>query len=155
MSERQKIKSLFKENYLAVIENSRGTKMFRNFYIKISGKKEDNTKNGILSCAYFVSAILAMFGLINETNINVNGLVEEMRKCGWKKIKNPRRGSVLVWENKKFDDKQHKHIGFFIGSGKAISNSFKKKMPVVHHWTFGRNRKIEAIFWHKKLNKGQ
>ena len=147
----QKIKPLLKESYLAMIKNSVGTKMFRNFYIKIGNRKEDDTREGELSCAYFVSGILAIFGLIKKIKVNVDELVEEMKKCGWKQIKSPRKGSVVVWEAKKFDDEVHKHIGFFIGNGKAISNNFKKKTPIIHHWTFERSRKVEGIFWHKKL----
>ena len=153
MSKNQKVQRLLKESYLAMIKNSAGTKMFRNFYVKIGGKKEDSTRGGELSCAYFVSSVLIAFDLIKKIHLSVNGLLEEMEKCGWKKIKNPRKGSVLVWESKKFDDEQHRHIGFFISNTKAISNNFKKKTPTIHHWTFKRKRKVETILWHQKLEE--
>ena len=121
------------------------------FYVKVGNKKEDDTRDGELSCAYFVSSILVMFGLIKKIHRTVDGLIEEMKKCGWKKIENPRKGSILVWEVKKFNEEQHKHVGFFIGNAKAISNDFKKRAPAIHHWTFKKKRKIETIFWHKKL----
>ena len=153
MYKKQKVQPLLRESYLAVIKNSVGTKMFRNFYIRTDGNKEDITRRGELSCAYFVSSVLIMFGLIEKIHLTVDELIKEMKNCGWKRIKNPRKGSVLVWEAKKFGDEQHKHIGFFIGNTKAISNNYKKRAPTIHHWTFKRKRKVEAIFWHKKLEK--
>lgn len=151
MSKKQKVQPLLRESYLAMIKNSVGTKMFRSLYAKTAGGKEDITRRGGLSCAYFVSSILVIFDLIKKIHLTVNGLIEGMEKCGWKRIKNPRKGSILVWEAKKFGNEQHKHIGFFIGDVKAISNNPKKRMPTIHHKTFKTKRKVEAIFWHKKL----
>ena len=153
MVKKQKVQPLLRESYLALIKNSVGTKMFRNFYAKTDGKKKDITRRGELSCAYFVSSVLVMFDLIKKICLTIDELTVEMKKSDWKRIKNPRRGSILVWEAKKFGDEQHKHIGFFIGNAKAISNSYKKRTPAVHHWTFEGNRKVEDIFWHKKLEK--
>ncbi|MCX6813984.1 MAG: hypothetical protein NT078_02130 [Candidatus Azambacteria bacterium] len=116
-------------------------------------------KNGGLSCARFVSSLLYLFKLIKDMHATVNGIVKDLKQSGWKKIKKPKIGSILVWEKIDFGNKDfHKHIGFYIGNNKAISTSSPKKgQPVIHHWTYGikRNkpvRKVEAIFWNKKLN---
>lgn len=147
------------DTYIAVIKNSAGSKMFRNFYAKVDGKKIDIVKNGDLSCAWFVSSLLHLFKLIKDAHATVNGTIKDLKQSGWKKIKKPKIGSILVWEKIDFGNKDfHKHIGFYIGNNKAISTSnLKKGQPVTHHWTYGIKsnkpmRKIEAIFWNKKLN---
>lgn len=151
MDKKQKVYPLFKENYLAIIQNSIGTKMFRNFHAKVDGKRQDITENGKASCAYFVSSVLLLFGLIKTLHLTVNGLVKDMEQSGWRKIKRPRRGAVLIWEKKEINSKEYRHVGFFISNSKTISNSFKKKTPSIHHWTFKGRRKIEATFWHRKI----
>lgn len=156
---KQKVIPILFDTYIAIIKNSVGSKMFRNSYAKINGKKTDILKNGMLSCAFFVSSILVLFKLIREIHGTVDGTVRDLEQSGWKKIAKPKVGSVIVWEKIDFGNKNfHKHIGFYIGNNKAIStNSFKKGQPVIHHWTYEikRNkpiRKVEAIFWNKKLN---
>ena len=149
------------ESYMAVIKNSVGTKMFRNFYAKINGQKKDVLENGELSCAFFASAILHLFQLIKEPHRTVVSTIKDMEESGWRKIKKIKQGSVLVWENLESSDKGevrkfHKHLGFYIGGEKAISNSSHLGMPKEHHLTYGARdgkpvRKIETIYWHKKL----
>ncbi|MDP3004294.1 MAG: hypothetical protein Q8N43_02195 [Candidatus Azambacteria bacterium] len=156
---KEKVIPILFDTYIAVVKNSVGSKMFRNSYAKINDKKTDILQDGMLSCAFFVSSILVLFKLIKEIHGTVDGTVRDLEQSGWQKIKKPKIGSVIVWEKIDFGNKNfHKHIGFYIGNNKAIStNSFKKGRPVIHHWTYGikRNkpvRKIEAIFWNKKIN---
>ncbi len=166
---KEKVIPILFDTYIAVIKNSVGSKIFRNFYAEVDGKKIDITKNGNLSCAWFVSSLLYLFKLTKDVHATVDGMIRDLQQSGWKKIspkgeyasgeKRPKIGSILVWEKIDFGNKDfHKHIGFYIGNNKAIStNSFKKGRPVIHHWTYGikRNksvRKIEAIFWNKKIN---
>lgn len=153
-----KIAPILKKSYLKMIENSIGARLFQNFYVDIDGKKHDAVKAGRLSCAFFVSSILNNFGLIRQSHLTVNNTVKDMRKSGWTEIGKPKKGAILVWE-KKVDQKGniHKHIGFYISNKQAISNSFHRRIPVCHHWTFGQRgsksyRRIITIFWHKKLN---
>ncbi|MCH7883107.1 hypothetical protein IIA95_01685 [Patescibacteria group bacterium] len=147
------------ETYLVVIKNSVGSRLFRNFYANVRGKKTDIMQHGALSCAFFVSSILAMFKLIGEFHGTVDGTAKDLKQSGWKLITKPRTGCILVWGKIVSDKKNsHKHIGFYIGNRKAISNNSKLGQPVIHHWTFGAKngkpkRKIEAIYWHKKLNQ--
>ncbi|MFZ2072554.1 MAG: hypothetical protein WAV10_02665, partial [Minisyncoccia bacterium] len=58
------IKRLVFDTYLAVIENSIGSKMFKNLYIEENGMKRDAMQDGWLSCAFHVSTILYMFKFI-------------------------------------------------------------------------------------------
>ncbi len=167
MKRKEKINPLLKDSYLAVIKNSDGSKMFRNFYVEINGRKKDILKNGEVSCAFFVSSVLVIFGLLKKIHLTISGALKDMRKSGWKEIgfhnskinpelKKPKIGSVILWEGKKSDKEIHKHIGFYIGKGRATSNAFyfyKKRSPFIHHFSYNGKRKIEAIFWHKKLEK--
>ena len=155
---KEKVIPILFDTYIAVIKNSVGSKIFRNFYAKVDGKKTDIMKNGVYSCAFFVSSLLYLFKLLKDIHGTVGGTVRDLKHSGWKKIKKPKVGSVLVWESIDCGNNEfHKHIGFYIGNKKAISNSEKLKSPAMHHWTFGINknnsvRRIESIFWNKKLN---
>lgn len=144
------------DTYLATVKNSVGSKLFRNYFAFVNGKKNDIMDNGDLSCAFFVSALLKINNLLPDIHGTVNGTEIEMKKNNWKKIKNPKIGSVLVWQALKFKNGGHKHIGFYIGKNKAISNSSRGGYPRIHHWTFGTKngepkRRIEVIYWNKKL----
>ena len=145
------------KTYLTIINDSVGTKMFRHFYAKLKGRELDIMRNGELSCAFYVSSILTIFKLIKEPHGTVSSTVKDLIESGWQKVKRPRAGSVLVWAKIDFGPGDaHKHIGFYIGGSKAISNSYKTGTPVIHHWTFGvrdkkPRRRIEAIFWNKGL----
>lgn len=135
--------------------------MFRRAFYKIGGKKMDVLQDGNLSCAVYVSSILKLFDLIPETHTTVKWTVEDMKKAGWKKIATPKTGAVIVWGPKTFkkSGEAHKHIGFYMGNQRAISNDWKKQSPAQHHWTYGTTRDgspkrvVEAIYWHKKLNR--
>ncbi|OGZ31882.1 MAG: hypothetical protein A2V69_00510 [Candidatus Portnoybacteria bacterium RBG_13_40_8] len=142
-------------SYLQMIKNSVGTRIFRNLYLMNNGKKIDATKNGDLSCAFFVSNILLIWDLISGGHATVEATTKDMEKSGWEKIPKEkiRPGDVIVWEKKLFvNGKRHFHNGFYIGNKKAISNDSKKKMPVIHSWDYNGKRKIVSIYAHPKLN---
>ena len=152
------VKVILKESYIKAIKNSVGSNLFRNFYAFVNGKKKDILEDGTLSCAAFTSSILYLFKLTADMHATVRGTAADLEKFGWTKIKKPREGAVLVWEAQEFGNGEaHKHMGFYIGKNKAISNSYKKRYPILHHWTFGTKngrpvRKVEQIFWNKKLD---
>ncbi len=152
-NQKLKVKPLFKKSYLAVNKNSEGKKIFANFYGKIGNKTLDLTNNGKLSCAYFVSAISKISDLIKKVHLTVKNTVKDMKESGWYLVKKPKTGSVLVWEEKKFNKDKHFHVGFYLGKKIAISNNSKKGFPTLHHWSFCNKRKVIAIYWHKKLDK--
>lgn len=155
------IKINFVRTYLAVIKNSVGSRMFRNFFMEINGKKIDATRDGVVSCAFFVSNVLHMFSplnLIKEPHLTVSATVIDLRKCGWKEIATPRIGAILVWEPKLIDGSMNAHIGFYVGENKAISNFYATGVPAEHHWTSGTEnglpvRKVEMILWNTALEE--
>lgn len=150
-----------------MIKNSVGTRMFRNAYFISNNKKIDVLKNGDLSCAVFVSSVLKLFGLISAPHATVKGTIKDLEKNGWKKISKLKIGAVLHWDccpstdstgssqassgRAALENEGHEHLGFYIGNDKAISNSSKKGMPIVHHYTYNDKRKIIGIYWNNKL----
>lgn len=142
------------DSYLAVIKNSIGSNLFRNYYAEVNGVKTDIIKNGELSCAFFVSSVLILFKLIKEgLHMTVDGTVRDMKQSGWQTIEESKIGSVLVWEALDFGSGGiHKHIGFYVGNDQAISTNYKLGQPAIHQWTFNDKRKIEVMLWNKKLD---
>lgn len=139
---------LLKDNYIQMIKNSIDSKMFKNLYMEINGEKKDITENGGLSCAYFASSILYILKLVKGVHATVSGTVKDLEDSGWIQIDEPKVGSVLVWPETNFDGQgPHKHIGFYIGENRAISNNYKLGYPVEHDWQFNGERKVEKILW--------
>jgi hypothetical protein len=133
--------------YLSFVKKAAGAKSFQNAFVKTGSKKIDILKNGKLSCAFFVSSVLKIFGQINNIHATVEETVKDLENSGWKKLKTPKEGSILVWEEKN----GHKHIGFYLGENKAISNNSKKRVPEIHHFAYNGKRKIESIYF-KEFN---
>jgi len=152
------VKVILNESYIQTIKNSVGSNLFRNLFAYVNGKKKDILEDGIRSCAIHTSSLLYIFKLITDTHATVKGTVADLIKSGWTEIKRPKKGAILVWEAQKFGGRYaHKHMGFYIGKNEAISNSSKERRPTLHHWTFGMKngwpvRKVEQIFWNKKLD---
>ena len=147
-----------KKNFLQTIENAVGTYMFRNLWANVDGVDKDILEDGDLSCAQFVSGVLYLNGLIKERHATVEGTVRDIEGFGWKKIKEPKIGSILVWEAMEYPDgSKHGHIGFYVGDQKAISSSPKEKSPQYHRWTYAREnesdyRRVSSIYWNTLLD---
>ena len=161
------VKSLFKKNYLAMIENAaKGENwMFRDFYIRENGADKDIYDNGRWSCAILVSSILYLFNStlnflgkrpwIEFTHANVESTEKDMANNGWYQIDDLRPGAVIIWEQKPGDDdgQMHSHNGFYVGGDMAVSNDSKGTgFPHKHHVTYNGTRKVEKIYFHDYLN---
>jgi hypothetical protein len=152
MAKQKPLKIFFFDTYLAMIQNSVGSKMFRAVYALIDKKKINIIENGRVACALYVSSLLVINKLIGEIHATVDSTIIALEKAGWEKISKPRIGCIIVWEKVDFGKNDlHKHIGFYIGNQEAISNSSKKGYPVKHNVTFNDKRKIELLLWHPKL----
>lgn len=144
--------------YLAAVEGSVGTRMFRRLYLRRGKRRVDVTDDGRVSCAYFVSGLLKMFGLLAEAHATVDGTLRDMGTSGWKKVREPRPGAILLWEPANHGGTVNRHLGFSVGGGEAVSNSTRYRAVRRHHWTFGESggvpkRRVEAIYWHPRLGK--
>lgn len=147
-SQPKKVKRELEKTYLSVIENSVGSKMFNNFYAKVSNQSKNVTEGGQLSCAFFVSGICRIFNLTNDIHGTVEGTLIDLKKNGWKRVEKPKPGNIIIWEpDATLKHNIHPHIGFYYGSQKAISNSSQKKKIVIHHWTYGvtKNKPNQTI----------
>lgn len=141
------------KSYLATIKNSIGSRFWRNlYYQRQNGRTADMLQNGNLSCAYFVSSILLHFGLLREFQSEVGATVAAMKTGGWQIIEKPVPGSVIVWSRMYFQKSKtwHMHIGFFLGPGRAVSNSSRTGYPAIHNLRY-QGRKIVEILWHPRL----
>lgn len=137
------VKPLNKKTYLTVIENSIGSNTYRNSYALVDGEEKDILKNGKLSCAFYVSSILLMFGLIKEIHSTVSGTEWDLVVSGWQKVDSYEQGDVVFWEELEGEDGRHGHIGFFWKDGLAISNDSVSGNPAKHDLTFGSNGQVE------------
>lgn len=146
--DKKEIKLKFFDTYLKVIKNSLGTKMFRNIYAEVNGEYTDITKDGDLSCAFYVSSVLLMFKSIESVHSTVLSTVVDMKKSGWSETEEPLSGDVVVWGEEK--NSNHKHIGFFLGKEQAISNSKNKGCPIEHSIEM-KDRDVEIYLTNKAL----
>ncbi|MDQ5958094.1 MAG: hypothetical protein QG665_442 [Patescibacteria group bacterium] len=153
-----KIKPLTLETVLTVIETSVGSKMFQSAFFLVGKDKKDILNKGDLSCAFFVSGVLAMFGLVDKVHATVSGTAKALETAGWQKTKKLVPGVVVVWDKPQDGSFDHQHIGFYLGDEVAISNNSKKGTPAKHHITFGKigtpkYRPIIVMYKHKNLSK--
>ncbi|HSX35305.1 MAG TPA: hypothetical protein VLH84_00020 [Patescibacteria group bacterium] len=133
---------------MQLIRNSVGTNTYRNFYVRTEGQGEfDSLRDGVDSCAFFVSAVLVLFRKLEGVHGTVARTVQDLERSGWVEVSEPTPGDVLVWEaGPPSSENPKEHIGFYIDEGKAISNSSTKRTPIEHDIHFGdENRKITKI----------
>lgn len=149
---------LTRNNLLALVRGSVGSTAFRHAYAIKHKKTVDLLRGGRLSCAFFVSTILSAFRLIDTQHLTVDGTVRDLEQQGWQDTDTPEPGTILIWEATRdhVADEPHRHIGFYLGNHRAISNSSKKRTPSIHHWTFGKKgahpkRRIERMLRHPSL----
>ncbi len=151
----EKLNIVLYKSYLAAIQNSIGSRMFRKLYMydKDADRVVEVLQNGNLSCAYFVSSILHHFRLIDNFFVNVEDTAAAMKAQGWQTIQKPVPGSVIVWNKVYFkkSKSRHGHIGFFVRPGRAISTSSRLGVPVIHNLR-PNGRKIVEILWHPRLS---
>lgn len=138
---------LVQETYLTAISHSVGVNMFRTLWAEVDGVKQDITRDGELSCAFFVSSVLKIFDCVKSVHGTVAGTVRDLEQSGWQVVAEPVPGAVLVWEPQ-VDEKGevHAHIGFYLGDQQAVSNSSKERTPQRHHYTYNSSRKVVAIY---------
>lgn len=146
------------ETYMAFIRGSVGSRQYKKLYVRTPTGLKDVIGNGDLACALFVSSILTQCGLIKGgIHTTVDETVVDLRDSGWEYIEVLQKGAVIIWEPKLCTDRLcHRHIGFFMGNQRAISNEAKRGVPVEHHFTYGTQsnkplREIEKILFHKSL----
>lgn len=154
------VEPLILKTYLAFIKRSIGSPMWQEFYASVNGKTIEVTRNGNVSCSWYVTAVLKVFSLIETVQITVHRALDEMQQSGWKRIPRPRLGCVVLWAAQPADPERMKkdkrvyhrltrHVGFYIGGGQTVTNDGRgTKKPQIKPLSY---RPIEAYYWHRKL----
>lgn len=142
---------LIKKTLISALRESVGTKMFQHVYVrrKDTGKELDTMSDGEYSCAFYVSGVLAMVGLIDHAHSVVQTTVARMKEAGWVEIEQAKPGAVVVWPE--LDG--HEHMGFALDDGTFISNSWSKRTPQIHDAKLPDGREPVAYYWHKVLEQ--
>ena len=132
---------LYHETYLQMINNSVGSGMFRNFYVRTPDQGTfDALADGSNSCAFYVSGLLVLFKKLQGVHGTIDGTVQDLETSGWKTVENIKDiqpGDVIIWEQREFSDGTYGHMGFALGAGQATSTSWTEKVVVQHDLYFG------------------
>lgn len=150
------------QTYLSMIEHSVDANTWRHGYLIVEGKEEDIMKNGQVSCAFFVSSILKIFGLVDRYHATVKSTIDDIERNGWHKVEGePQPGDVLLWGPRPGMGDQNYHVGFYIGDDRSVSNNYVSSRPEaggkpeVHHWRYvghpDGERPLLAIYRGKHL----
>jgi ribosomal protein S18 acetylase RimI-like enzyme len=146
---------LYFKTYLAMIENSPGTNMFRSFYLRQpDGREFDAIGDGENACAFFVSSVLKLFDKVQWIHGTVGSTIRDLEESGWTQVSEPRPGDVISWEPHTSPDGQHGHIGFYVGDKLAVSTSSSRKTVARHDLHFGQEqRKVIGAYHYPKWDQ--
>ena len=131
------------KTYIKMIENSAGTRMFNSAFVrdKETSEELDILNDGEYSCAFFVSGLLTLFGVMDRPHATVKTLVKKLEEAeDWQEVSSNelKAGDVIVWEEIIFDDgSKYEHIGFYLDKDTAVSTDWGKRMVSLHHPTCG------------------
>ncbi|MDB5163087.1 MAG: hypothetical protein JWN28_695 [Candidatus Saccharibacteria bacterium] len=144
-----KVERQYFKSYLAMIDNSVGTEMFRSFYVRVNdGPVTDIIGSGENACAFYVSTILLVFGKQKSVHATVKSVITDLEESGWELVdeNDMKAGDVIVWSGRD-DDNPSQHIGFYIGDNLAISTSSNEQKVFKHDIHFGQvQRKIMSVY---------
>lgn len=143
------LQKLIKVNLLHGLHAIAGSELFRHLYVrnKTTGEEIDVVSDGELSCAFMVSSLLTLHGLIDHPHATVATTLAKMQEAGWYKVSQPQPGAVVEWPAKQ----EHAHIGFVINTTTCISNSEKHRVPITHPFVMPDGREPVAYYWHAVL----
>lgn len=142
------------KTYLAMVAGSSGSKMFRKLYVTTPDGDTEVIGDGDLACAFYVSSILTLCGLIQGgVHTTVTETIEDLVASGWIEIDTPKPGAVVVWESRVgTDGSVHRHVGFALSTLVAMSNVSELRQPGLHDMGFGeKSRPVEKVYFHPKL----
>ncbi len=151
------------KNLENLIENSVGSTLFQHLFVaNDDGSATDVMQGGELSCAFFVSSLLAQVDLLDRPHATVAKVEKLLHERGWQETDSPKMGDIVLWPTGKAG---HEHIGFYIDEATVLSNSTTEKVPVKHGITMpdgrspraflARNRSARPVFITGNAHKAQ
>lgn len=145
------IKRLVHKNLLYMIEASIGSTMFKHIYVldKRDNREFDAMEDGSAACAFMVSGVLALQGLIDHPHSTVATTVDHMQDAGWYETDDPQPGDVVQWPV----HNDHMHLAFFMGGDRVVGNSTKNQVVAEYNLTLDDGRKPLAYFTHPTLRE--
>lgn len=143
-----KLTRLVLKNFLASAEGMTNSGMFRHLYVKNeTGEESDVLQDGTLSCAYVVSSLLTLYGLLDRPHATVATTLEKMTEAGWTVSSMPRPGAVAYWP----EYNGNEHIGIVLDSETYVSNSSDTHTPVKHGPILKNGVKVAKYYVHPTL----
>lgn len=140
------------KNLLSYIHGAVGTELFQNIYVRDSnGRQFDALAGGERSCAYVVSTILTMCGLIDRPHAVTATTLEAMKAAGWQAAEKPVAGAVACWPP---SDSQPAHIGFYLDEQTYMSNSSAHRVATLHGPKLADGRLPAEYYVHPELLAG-
>ena len=144
------LERLLHKNLMYTIHAAIGTELFKHVYVRDirDGHEFDAMDDGSGACAYTVSGILALHGMIDHPHATVATTVKRMLEAGWVKTDAPQPGDVVQWAA--LND--HMHMAFFVGDGKVIGNSTADRKVGEYGLTLPDGREPIAFYTHPSLH---
>jgi hypothetical protein len=145
-------KRLIHKNLLYMIEASVGSEIFKHIYVVDirDGREFDALDDGSGACAFTVSGIIALQGLIDHPHATVATTIERLRQAGWTETTDPQPGDVVQWAA----HNDHMHMAFYMGEDRVVGNSTKNQVVAEYGLTLDDGRTPIAYFTHPSLREG-
>lgn len=145
----QNLERLVNKNLLYTIHAAVGSELFKHIYVrdKRDGREFDALDDGSGACAYTVSGILALHGLIDHPHATVATTIKHMQEAGWVLTTKPKPGDVVQWPA----HGDHMHMAFYVGDDMAIGNSTSQRKTAKYPLMLPDGRKPIAYFTHPSL----
>lgn len=142
--------NLTRDNFLNSIKASVGSNLFRNLYVKNkqTGEDIDVLDDGELSCAYFVSVIAYMHGLIDSPHATVSTTLKKLEESGWTKTSEPSVGAVIHWPERN----GHEHVGFVVSQTESVNNDYEVRTPQLRGLTMKDGREPVGYYVHPEIS---
>ena len=143
------LERLLHKNLMYTIRASVGSEIFKHIYVrdKRDGREFDAMDDGSGACAFTVSGILALHGLIDHPHATVATTIARMKESGWTQTTHPKPGDVVQWAA----SGDHMHMAFYVGDGKVIGNSTKDRKTAEYNLTLDDGREPIAFYTHPQL----
>lgn len=143
-----RLTKLVLKNFITSVKSSIGSPMFQHIYVRDGkGRELEVLDGGKLSCAYVVSSLLTLHGLIDRPHATVATTLEKMAEHGWQETDVPGIGAVVFWP----EYNGNQHIGIMIGPDECVSNSSVERTPVKHGLTLSNGVRATKFYTYPTL----